>query len=81
MKVVVRYFASLAERTGTREEPVEVAPGTTVAELWSALAARHASLGGLSYRPMAACDAEQARWDRPLDGVAEVAFLPPVSGG
>jgi molybdopterin converting factor small subunit len=30
---------------------------------------------------MAACDREYATWDRPLAGVREVAFLPPVSGG
>jgi molybdopterin converting factor small subunit len=32
-------------------------------------------------KPAAACDGIYAGWDRILDGVAEVAFLPPVSGG
>jgi molybdopterin converting factor small subunit len=30
---------------------------------------------------MIACDMEYAGWDHLLEGVDEVAFLPPVSGG
>lgn len=81
MTLEVRYFASLAERTGCRSERIELPDGTDVAGLWDRLAERHAGLDTLGYRPLVACDLEYAGWDRALDGVREVAFLPPVSGG
>lgn len=79
--IVVRYFASLADRAGTATERVEVAVGDDVASLWSELARRHPKLSELATRPLAACDLEQSGWDRRLDDVGEVAFLPPFSGG
>jgi molybdopterin converting factor small subunit len=81
VKVDVRYFASLVERTGVSIETVDLEPGDDVAALWRRLEERHPALGGIGFRPMAACDLEYAGWDRLLDGVSEVAFLPPVSGG
>jgi len=81
MRVEVRYFASLVDRTGVETERVELDPGAGVAELWALLVARHPALGAIGYRPLVACDLEYARWDRTLDDVREVAFLPPVSGG
>jgi molybdopterin converting factor small subunit len=45
------------------------------------LVARHPALDAIGYRPLVACDLEYSSWDRALDGVREVAFLPPVSGG
>jgi molybdopterin synthase sulfur carrier subunit len=81
VSVDVLYFASLVERVGTRHETVEAAAGADVEALWRVLCERHAGLRALSTRPMVACDGEYADWDRPLDGVREVAFLPPVSGG
>lgn len=81
MRVRVRYFASLVDRTGCPTEEVEIRPGHDVTALWDALVRRHPALGELADRPMVACDMEYADWDRSLDGVEEVAFLPPVSGG
>lgn len=79
--VEVRWFASLADRTGVRSERVECAPDETVEGLWRRLVERHATLGELSFRPLVVCDLEWADWKSPLGGVREVAFLPPVSGG
>lgn len=81
MRVRVLFFASLKDRTGVAVEEVEVPPGCDVAGLWKALAGRHPRLGEPGLKPAAACDGTYAGWDRSLDGVAEVAFLPPVSGG
>lgn len=81
MKVTVRFFASLVELAGTAEETVEVAESAAVEQLWASLVERHPRLGGMGYRPLVACDRSYADWDAPLAGVAEVAFLPPVSGG
>lgn len=81
MTVRVRYFASLRDRTGVGEETIDIAPGTDVSALWATLGARHPRLGAFGVTPLVACDMAYASWDRILDGVAEVAFLPPVSGG
>jgi len=81
MRIDVRYFASLAERTGMATESVEIATGDDVAALWHRLVTRHPELDRLPFRPLVACDMDYAEWDRRLDGVREVAFLPPVSGG
>jgi len=81
VKIEVRFFASLVDRAGSTTEIIEVEPGESVAGLWDLLIRRHPDLGAMNYRPMVACDMEYADWDRTLDGVREVAFLPPVSGG
>ena len=81
MKIEVRFFASLVEQTGATVEVVDVPEGTDVEGLWSVLEQRHPSLAAIRYRPMAACDLVYADWGKSLDGVREVAFLPPVSGG
>ena len=81
MTIEVRLFASLADRAGVQVTSVEVEPGSDVQALWDMLCARHPPLDGLGYRPMVACDRSYAAWTDRLDGVSEIAFLPPVSGG
>jgi molybdopterin converting factor subunit 1 len=81
--VIVRilYFASLKDRAGASEETMEVADSSDVAALWTVVQERHPRLREMTTRPLVACDMTYAPWDRPLGGVLEVAFLPPVSGG
>jgi molybdopterin converting factor subunit 1 len=81
--VIVRvlYFASLKDRAGASEETIEIPDTSDVAALWSTAQERHPRLREVTTRPLAACDMTYAAWDRPLSGVVEVAFLPPVSGG
>lgn len=81
MQVEVRFFASLAETTGCSVESVELEAASDVRALWELLVRRHPGLADVGFRPMVACDRVYADWDRSLDGVHEVAFLPPVSGG
>lgn len=81
MTLRVLYFASLKDRAGVSDETIDVPDATDVAALWSALQDRHPRLRDMTTRPLAACDMAYASWDRRLDGVVEVAFLPPVSGG
>ena len=81
MRVEVRFFASLVDHTGCSAESVEIDSAADVAALWSALVERHPGLGDLPFHPLVACDMDYAEWERPLAGVREVAFLPPVSGG
>jgi sulfur-carrier protein len=81
MIVRVMYFASLRERAGLSFEAVDVPEHTDVSRLWEALQDKHPRLREVTIRPLAACDMAYASWDRPLQGVSEVAFLPPLSGG
>ena len=81
MPVEVLYFASLRERVGAGQETLDVDPSLDLNGLWELLVRRHPALAEVVPRPLAACDREYASWDRTLEGVREVAFLPPVSGG
>ena len=78
MSVTVLYFASLRDAAGCGREQVP-APAS-LAALYDELRARH----GFALprdRLRVALDGEFAAWDAvPRDG-AEVAFIPPVSGG
>jgi molybdopterin converting factor subunit 1 len=83
MKLHLLYFARLRERFGLAEETVDF-PGTTVAEVVAALAARGGAwaeeLGGS--RPFrVALDQGVVALDATLHDGAEVAIFPPVTGG
>ncbi|WP_340108410.1 molybdopterin converting factor subunit 1 [Pikeienuella sp. HZG-20] len=82
MKVL--YFAWLRERIGESEETVETAGLATVADLVEALRARgpryeaaFADHGAVRV----AVDQTVRDFDAPLNGAAEVAFFPPMTGG
>jgi molybdopterin converting factor subunit 1 len=81
MLVQVRFFASLADSAGCSADSIEVEQTADVTELWRLLSARYPGISDIRYRPLVACDLEYVSWDRSLEGVGEVAFLPPVSGG
>ena len=81
MKLI--YFAWVRERIGVPRETVETG-AETVAGLVEELRAREeryavafADLGALKV----ALDQELADFDAPLEGVREVAFFPPMTGG
>ena len=81
MKVL--YFAWLRERIGTGREEVETGAATP-AELVEELKAREAryeaafaDLGAVRV----ALDQTLSDWDASLEGVREVAFFPPMTGG
>ncbi len=81
MVIQLRFFASLAERAGCKTESVEVREGSDVGQLWRMLEQRHPALAEIGFRPLVACDRSYADWNRTLDDIREVAFLPPLSGG
>jgi molybdopterin converting factor subunit 1 len=81
MKIRVRLFARAKELAGRDEVELDLPAGSTVAELRRRLAADYPPLAGLLPRCAVAVDAEFARDDRALGDGAEVALLPPVSGG
>ena len=79
MRVQLRYFASIRETVGRREEAVEAAEGATVADVWAQLVARYSALGGQRFRP--AVNQEYVGEQTVLHDGDEVVFIPPVSGG
>ncbi|NIZ60890.1 molybdopterin converting factor subunit 1 [Sedimentitalea sp. CY04] len=79
----VLYFAWVRERIGLPRERVET-NATTVAALVEELRAREdryaAAFSDLSALRVA-LDQELSDFDASLDGVREVAFFPPMTGG
>ena len=76
--VTVLYFASLRDAAGLERESVQ--HDGDLPSLYAALQARHGfALPREQLR--VAVDGAFARWDTPLRAGAEVAFIPPVSGG
>src|SRR5690606_12350725 len=72
MTARVLYFASLRDDAGRAEEAVPA--GGTLAALYARLRWTRAQL-------RVAVDGAFAAWDDPVPPGAEVAFIPPVSGG
>lgn len=78
MSVTVLYFASLRDAAGIGLETV--ARPESLAALYEQLRLRHGfahERGSLRV----AVDGEFADWDAPFRDGAEIAFIPPVSGG
>lgn len=79
----ILYFAWVRERIGLPRERVET-KAATVAELVEELKAREdryaAAFADLSALRVA-LDQDLSDFDAPLDGVREVAFFPPMTGG
>ena len=76
MRIVVRLFAGLRDRAGTGERTLELAGGSTTADVWQAL-----DLGDEPEGLLYAVNREYAPRDRALSEGDEVALIPPVSGG
>ena len=81
MTFEVRLFARAKDLAGAEAVRVELPPGATVADLRQRLAADHPALAGLLGRCAVAVNDELADDALPLPAAAEVAVLPPVSGG
>lgn len=79
----VLYFAWVRERIGLPKEQVDT-KAATVADLVAELSAREeryeVAFSDLSALRVAV-DQELSDFDTPLEGVREVAFFPPMTGG
>ena len=78
MSVTVLYFASLRDAAGVDSETLDTPRSLTV--LYESLHARH----GFSLpidRVRVAIDGAFSDWQAPVADGAEIAFIPPVSGG
>lgn len=79
----VLYFAWVRERIGLPREQVETS-AATVADLVQELVAREARYEAAFADTSAlrvALDQQLSSFDAPLNGVREVAFFPPMTGG
>ena len=79
----VLYFAWVRERIGLPRETVETEAATVAAlvEELKAKEERYAAAFADISALRVALDQELADFDAPLDGVREVAFFPPMTGG
>ncbi|MCW9043876.1 MAG: molybdopterin converting factor subunit 1 [Pseudopelagicola sp.] len=83
MAITVLYFAWVRERIGLPRETVET-EATSVAELVAELRAREERYA-VAFTDISALrvalDQELSDFDAGLEGVREVAFFPPMTGG
>jgi molybdopterin converting factor subunit 1 len=81
MKLRLLYFAHLAERTGAREETLQVPDGARAGDLRALVEAAHPKLGAALNACRIAVEEEFVDDDAPLEDGQTIAFIPPVSGG
>jgi molybdopterin converting factor subunit 1 len=81
MIVHVRLFARARDLAGTDSLRIELPDKATVADVRRRLAADYPPLAGLLERSALAVENEFAADSRTLTADAEIALLPPVSGG
>lgn len=79
--VKVRFFARLREQAGVETETIELAPSSTLADLYDQLRAKHPGLEPERDSVRGALNQEFADWDAVVAEGDEAAFIPPVSGG
>jgi molybdopterin synthase sulfur carrier subunit len=83
--VRVLYFAWVRERVGKAEEEIDLPAGiATVGEFVAWLAQRGEGYAYAFENPKvirAAIDKNHVRADARLEGAAEIAFFPPMTGG
>ena len=81
LRVRVRLFAIQRELAGAREVPLELPPGATIDDAWSAVVSRHPGLAPGRPSVRFARNGDYAEPSTALADGDEVAFIPPVSGG
>ena len=78
MSVTVLYFASLRDAAGVDSEVLECP--VSLEALYQSLRTRHGFVLGRE-KLRVAVDGAFANWSDPVADGAEIAFIPPVSGG
>ena len=81
MRLRVRYFASIREFTGVKEEQLEVPEGSTAESLKKRVQGLHTTLKDQDYNILIAVNGSFIEPTRVLRQGDEVALFPPVSGG
>lgn len=81
MTVTVLFFAEARDRAGCTSRALELPDGSRVAEALAVLRAAHPALEPLVPHLAVAVNGELARDEFEIPAGAELALLPPVSGG
>jgi molybdopterin converting factor subunit 1 len=81
MNVRIKFFAILRERAGIGEVSKDIAPGSSVADLWHQLQKDYPKLDVPGIRLLYAVNQNYVGLDHQLNDNDEVVFVPPVSGG
>jgi molybdopterin converting factor subunit 1 len=81
MTITVLLFARARELVGCDLVNLEVAEGAVVADVRRALVSKYPALAGLVEVSAVAVNQEYAEDEMPIPKAAEVARIPPVSGG
>ncbi len=81
IQIRMRYFASLREIAGVREETLSVPEGASVADARALLLARHPRLENALARAVCAINHAYVSPETALKDGDEVVFIPPVGGG
>jgi molybdopterin converting factor subunit 1 len=81
MRVSVQLFARLRELAGQSEFECQIADGSTIADVWRAVAERHPALAPYGTSVSCARNEDFARMSTAVADGDAIAFLPPVSGG
>ncbi len=81
VRVRVRLFARLRELAGGREVLLELPAGAVVEDAWAALTAQRPAVAPMRPHTRFAVNGRYVPVDAPLPDGAELACIPPVSGG
>ncbi len=81
MKIRLKMFAILRERSGVSETELELEEGATVADAVRAVGKRFSEVASLLPRTAAAVNLDYAKASDQLHEGDELALVPPVSGG
>ncbi|HEX9578255.1 MAG TPA: molybdopterin converting factor subunit 1 [Myxococcales bacterium] len=81
MRVTMLYFAAARERAGIPSEALELPDGATAAQALALACERHPGLQAIATKLRVAVDEDFVAPDRKLRDGAQVALIPPVSGG
>jgi molybdopterin synthase catalytic subunit len=81
MRVTMLYFAAARERAGRSSETLELPDGATAGQALALACEKHPALQAVAGKLRIAVDQDFAQGDRPLREGAEIALIPPVSGG
>jgi molybdopterin converting factor subunit 1 len=81
MKIRVKLFAVAKQKAGQDEIEFDLPPGSTIAALRAAIAEQHPPLADVLRHARLAVDSEYATDAITITPSAEIAIIPPVSGG
>jgi molybdopterin converting factor subunit 1 len=81
VKIEVKLFAAARQYAGAESVELELPDGATIADLRQALVERYPEGKAVIQHAMFAVDMEFVSDRQPLNSSAEIACIPPVSGG